>query len=54
VAHAETPYVAFADDDPSWMGDSLGRAAAILRAYPTAGLLTVVIASNAVAVEVVV
>jgi N-acetylglucosaminyl-diphospho-decaprenol L-rhamnosyltransferase len=39
VAVAETPYVAFADDDSYWMGDSLGRAAAILRAYPTAGLL---------------
>lgn len=40
VARAGTPYVAFADDDSYWMGDSLGRAAAILRAYPTAGLLT--------------
>jgi N-acetylglucosaminyl-diphospho-decaprenol L-rhamnosyltransferase len=40
VARAATPYVAFADDDSYWMGDSLGRAAAILRDNPTAGLLT--------------
>jgi glycosyltransferase involved in cell wall biosynthesis len=32
VARAETPYVAFADDDSYWRGDSLGRAAAILLA----------------------
>jgi GT2 family glycosyltransferase len=40
AAQAATPYVAFADDDSYWMGDSVDRAAAILRGHPTVGLLT--------------
>lgn len=40
VAAAETDYVAFADDDSYWAGDSLERAAGLLDAYPRAALLT--------------
>jgi N-acetylglucosaminyl-diphospho-decaprenol L-rhamnosyltransferase len=39
VAEAGTPYVAFADDDSHWEGDSLHRAVELFRAYPRAGLL---------------
>ncbi len=34
VAHATTPYVAFADDDSWWEPDSLGRAAETFDRYP--------------------
>jgi GT2 family glycosyltransferase len=40
VELAATPYVAFADDDSYWAGDSLGRAVRLFAAYPRAGLLT--------------
>jgi N-acetylglucosaminyl-diphospho-decaprenol L-rhamnosyltransferase len=39
VAAAETPYVAFADDDSHWVGDALQRAVAHFEAYPRAALL---------------
>jgi GT2 family glycosyltransferase len=39
VAAATTPYVAFADDDSYWAGDSLRRAGELLDAYPRAALL---------------
>jgi N-acetylglucosaminyl-diphospho-decaprenol L-rhamnosyltransferase len=39
VALADTPFVAFADDDSYWTPGSLRRAAALLRQYPRAGLL---------------
>jgi N-acetylglucosaminyl-diphospho-decaprenol L-rhamnosyltransferase len=40
VELAETPYVAFADDDSYWAPGSLARAAEVLRDHPLAGLLT--------------
>jgi GT2 family glycosyltransferase len=40
VAAAETPYVAFADDDSYWEGDALAQAAALFDAHPRAALLT--------------
>jgi GT2 family glycosyltransferase len=40
VAAATTPYVAFADDDSYWCGDSLDRAADLMDAYPRAALLS--------------
>jgi N-acetylglucosaminyl-diphospho-decaprenol L-rhamnosyltransferase len=36
---ATTPFVAFADDDSYWAEGSLRRAAEVLRAHPSAGLL---------------
>jgi|SRR5215207_9094290 len=39
VQLAETPYVAFADDDSWWEQDSLDRAIATLDAHPRVGLL---------------
>ena len=39
VAEAETPYVAFADDDSWWEPGSLRRAAAIMDEHPRLGLL---------------
>jgi GT2 family glycosyltransferase len=39
VQLAETPYVAFADDDSWWEDDSLDRAASTLDANPRVGLL---------------
>lgn len=39
VARAATPYVAFADDDTCWEAGSLARAAALLDAAPTVGVL---------------
>ena len=40
VAAAETPYVAFADDDSYWEPGALDRAAGLLAAHPRAALLT--------------
>ncbi|WP_242625123.1 glycosyltransferase family 2 protein [Krasilnikovia cinnamomea] len=40
VAAAETPYVAFADDDSYWESDALASAARLLAAHPRAALLT--------------
>ncbi|MDP9799670.1 GT2 family glycosyltransferase [Catenuloplanes nepalensis] len=40
VELAETPYVAFADDDSYWESGSLGKAAALLDTHPRAALLT--------------
>jgi N-acetylglucosaminyl-diphospho-decaprenol L-rhamnosyltransferase len=40
VEAAGTPYVAFADDDSYWPGDSLDRAAGLFDAHPRAALLT--------------
>ncbi|BFU41893.1 glycosyltransferase [Krasilnikovia sp. MM14-A1004] len=40
VAAAETPYVAFADDDSYWEGDALRSAAHLFAAHPRAALLT--------------
>jgi N-acetylglucosaminyl-diphospho-decaprenol L-rhamnosyltransferase len=40
AALATTRYVAFADDDSYWDGDSLEQAATLLDAYPRAALLT--------------
>ncbi|SCF14782.1 Glycosyltransferase, GT2 family [Micromonospora coriariae] len=40
VELADTPFVAFADDDSYWAPDALERATAILRAHPGTGLLT--------------
>ena len=40
VAAAETPYVAFADDDSYWEPGALDRAAALMAAHPRAALLT--------------
>ncbi|MFG1701995.1 glycosyltransferase family 2 protein [Nonomuraea sp. M3C6] len=39
VRRAETPYVAFADDDSWWAPGALERAADVLDAYPRLGLL---------------
>jgi N-acetylglucosaminyl-diphospho-decaprenol L-rhamnosyltransferase len=39
VELAQTPYVAFADDDSWWAPDALGRAAQILDAHPRLGVL---------------
>lgn len=39
VQHAETPYVAFADDDSWWEPGSLARAAEIFDAHPRLALL---------------
>jgi GT2 family glycosyltransferase len=43
VRAAETPYVAFADDDSWWAGGALDRAAACLDAHPRLGLLAATI-----------
>jgi GT2 family glycosyltransferase len=40
AAAADTPYVAFADDDSYWEGDALERAAGLFDAHPRAALLT--------------
>jgi GT2 family glycosyltransferase len=40
AAAAETPYVAFADDDSYWEPGSLRRAAELFEAHPRAALLT--------------
>ncbi|MDO3704915.1 glycosyltransferase [Micromonospora sp. C28SCA-DRY-2] len=40
VALADTPFVAFADDDSWWAPGSLDRAARLLRGHPRTGLLT--------------
>ncbi|GAA4574469.1 glycosyltransferase [Micromonospora coerulea] len=40
VALADTPFVAFADDDSYWAPGSLERAAELLRAHPRTALLT--------------
>ncbi|WP_433306209.1 glycosyltransferase family 2 protein [Actinoplanes sp. CA-030573] len=40
VERAETPFVAFADDDSYWKPGSLTRAAALLRSHPRTALLT--------------
>ncbi|MFG2057460.1 glycosyltransferase family 2 protein [Micromonospora sp. NPDC048930] len=40
VALADTPFVAFADDDSYWAPGALDRAAALLRRHPRTGLLT--------------
>lgn len=40
VERADTPYVAFADDDSFWAPGSLARAARILHDHPRAALLT--------------
>ncbi|MCO1594313.1 glycosyltransferase [Micromonospora sp. RHAY321] len=40
VELADTPFVAFADDDSYWAPGALERAAAILRGHPGTGLLT--------------
>ena len=40
VQRAQTPYVAFADDDSYWAPGSLARAARLFRAHPRAALLT--------------
>ncbi len=40
VAAAETPYVAFADDDSYWEGDALQDVARLFAAHPRAALLT--------------
>jgi GT2 family glycosyltransferase len=37
--HATTPYVAFADDDSTWLPGALGRAAEVLDAHPRIGLI---------------
>jgi hypothetical protein len=39
VAHAETPYVAFSDDDSSWAAGALDRAAQLFERFPSLGLL---------------
>ncbi|MDP9816228.1 glycosyltransferase [Spirilliplanes yamanashiensis] len=39
VAAADTPHVAFADDDSWWDGDALSRLPALFRAHPRAALL---------------
>ncbi len=39
VAAAETPYVAFSDDDSWWMPGALSRAAEAFAAYPGLGLI---------------
>ena len=39
VEHANTPYVAFSDDDSWWASGSLSRAADLLDAHPRLGLL---------------
>lgn len=36
---AQTPYVAFADDDSWWAGDALGRSVACFERYPDLGLI---------------
>lgn len=40
VAAADTPYVAFADDDSWWEGDAPDRAARLFAAHPRVALLT--------------
>ncbi|MBV9355727.1 MAG: glycosyltransferase [Chloroflexi bacterium] len=40
VRRAETPYVAFCDDDSIWESAGLGLAADLLDAYPRVGLVT--------------
>ena len=40
VAHLDTPYVAFCDDDTWWAPGMLGRAADLLDAHPTLALVT--------------
>lgn len=40
VERAETPYVAFSDDDTSWSAGSLGLAADLLDFYPRVAVLT--------------
>lgn len=40
VERAETPFVAFADDDSYWRPGSLTRAASLLRSHPRTALLT--------------
>jgi N-acetylglucosaminyl-diphospho-decaprenol L-rhamnosyltransferase len=39
VRRAQTPYVAFADDDSYWTPGSLARAADLMRTHPRTGLL---------------
>jgi glycosyltransferase involved in cell wall biosynthesis len=39
VRHATTPYVAFADDDSWWAFGALSRAAELLKAHPTIGVV---------------
>ncbi|MFH9613535.1 glycosyltransferase family 2 protein [Streptomyces pratensis] len=39
VRHADTPYVAFSDDDSWWQAGALRRAADLLDAHPRLGLL---------------
>jgi GT2 family glycosyltransferase len=40
AAQADTPFLAFADDDSWWAPGDLARAAAIMRAHPRLGLLS--------------
>ncbi|MEU2347975.1 glycosyltransferase [Modestobacter sp. NPDC049651] len=39
VQHADTPYVAFTDDDSWWAPGDLARAVAVMEAHPRLGLL---------------
>jgi|UniRef100_C6BLW3 GT2 family glycosyltransferase len=39
AASANTPYVAFCDDDTAWLPGSIGRAVTVLQRYPAVGVV---------------